>query len=747
MTKRIRLKTWLEPVSLDKDSTLLLSEITSYSLMGKSLAAMVPLLDGTRSEDDIADALSDSFDLAGIFYQLIQLKKKGLIETVPEPEPSSRDVFYDRLGGKPAKLDSPKRIKVTAIGAVQPQPIADSLSRLDSFQIEIGDWHSDPMDTESLWIVVTANYLDPDLAKFNSKALETGTVWLPFKPDGIEPWMGPLFDPGKTACLECLLHRLRGHRLLEMRLAHKKGQLPRLSQGLTTASLDTACGLLGLELEKILFESPHAFIQKGVVTISLKSLEILRHELVQRPHCPACGEISDGALTGLPDTVFRLSKQPKAMYKDGGERIKAAADTMKLFKTCISPITGEVGALDTNEKVPLFFGHSVTSSWASLDGRRADISKGRINAIGAGAGKGRSEIQARTSALGEALERYCSQYVGYEPCFRAAYTDVDTRALHPMELNPFSENQYENREEWGERAETGRVPERFDENASVDWTPVWSLTRNQWKWAPSSFIYYSYPREGGGQYCHGDSNGVAAGNCTEEAIMQGFFELVERDGVALWWYNRLQRPALDLATFGSTFALDAVQGMQRLDYALHVLDLTTDLGIPAFAAVALHVSDPEAEPLLGFGSHFDPRIALDRAVSETGQSWSLREHMSPNQINRKNTGRNLSSELFLRPLDGAPLTPFSAFTNHASDDFLKDMETCVSILKNLGLEMLVADLTRPEVGLSVVRVIVPGMVHFWPRLAAERLYEVPVRLGWMDKAKAEEELNPVPFYF
>jgi len=78
---------------------------------------------------------------------------------------------------------------------------------------------------------------------------------------------------------------------------------------------------------------------------------------------------------------------------------------------------------------------------------------------------------------------------------------------------------------------------------------------------------------------------------------------------------------------------------------------------------------------------------------------------------------------------------------------LQDIETCVALLKNVGLEMLAADLTRPEVGLSVARVIVPGMVHFWPRFAAKRLYDVPVKMGWLAKPLTEDELYPVPFYF
>ncbi|MDI9637686.1 YcaO-like family protein [Geitlerinema splendidum] len=62
------------------------------------------------------------------------------------------------------------------------------------------------------------------------------------------------------------------------------------------------------------------------------------------------------------------------------------------------------------------------------------------------------------------------------------------------------------------------------------------------------------------------------------------------------------------------------------------------------------------------------------------------------------------------------------------------------------MEMLVLDQTRPDIGLRVVKVIIPGMRHFWKRLAPGRLYEVPVQLGWLEKAIAEEMLNPVPLW-
>jgi ribosomal protein S12 methylthiotransferase accessory factor len=62
------------------------------------------------------------------------------------------------------------------------------------------------------------------------------------------------------------------------------------------------------------------------------------------------------------------------------------------------------------------------------------------------------------------------------------------------------------------------------------------------------------------------------------------------------------------------------------------------------------------------------------------------------------------------------------------------------------MEVLVLDQTRPDIGLNVVKVIVPGMRHFWKRLAPGRLYDVPVKLGWLPESLKENQLNPVPMF-
>jgi ribosomal protein S12 methylthiotransferase accessory factor len=73
--------------------------------------------------------------------------------------------------------------------------------------------------------------------------------------------------------------------------------------------------------------------------------------------------------------------------------------------------------------------------------------------------------------------------------------------------------------------------------------------------------------------------------------------------------------------------------------------------------------------------------------------------------------------------------------------------TCVEIAANHGLETLVLDQTRPDIGLSVVKVIVPGLRHFWCRFAPGRLYDVPVQMGWLSTPLKEEQLNPIPMFF
>jgi ribosomal protein S12 methylthiotransferase accessory factor len=72
--------------------------------------------------------------------------------------------------------------------------------------------------------------------------------------------------------------------------------------------------------------------------------------------------------------------------------------------------------------------------------------------------------------------------------------------------------------------------------------------------------------------------------------------------------------------------------------------------------------------------------------------------------------------------------------------------TCQQIAEKHGMEMLVLDQTRPDIGLKVVKVIVPGMRLHLKRLGSGRLYDVPVQLGWLKEPLLENQLNPFPMW-
>ena len=322
----------------------------------------------------------------------------------------------------------------------------------------------------------------------------------------------------------------------------------------------------------------------------------------------------------------------------------------------------------------------------------------------------------------------------------------------------FSAAQYREREAWNAHADIiHAVPLPFDEDAVVSWTPAWSLTRSETRYLPTGFCFYDYPVFPEAAYCIACSNGNAAGNTVEEAIVQGLLELVERDSVALWWYSRAQRPGIALDSFDDPYVHRLTAHLAQRGRDLVVLDLRSDLGIPVFAAVSRRRDRHPEQIVLGFGAHLDARIALLRAVTELNQMllrvlWceppagagatSVAEPFVREWLDRA----TLAEHPHLAPHPTQPQQRSADFARCWSDDVREDVRYCQRLVEQRGMEVLVLDQTRPDIGLPVVKVIVPGLRHFWPRFAPGRLYDVPVELGWIPAPLRETQLNPTAMF-
>src|SRR5690606_34250168 len=258
---------------------------------------------------------------------------------------------------------------------------------------------------------------------------------------------------------------------------------------------------------------------------------------------------------------------------------------------------------------------------------------------------------------------------------------------------------------------------------------VWSLTEKRHKYMPTMSCYFLYrPGDGEPRFARACSNGNATGNTLEEAIVQGFLELVERDAVAIWWYNRLRKPAVDLESFGEPYFTRLRERYRAAGRDLWVLDITSDLKVPAFAAVSRRVDGERDQLLFGFGAHFDARMGVARALTEMNQmavfvgltaSGTPPAPMAggiddPELLHWLSHAR-LEEPAYMAPAEGVPLRQAEDYPAFQSDDLLDDVLRCQAIAEGAGLEMLVLDLTRPDIGMPAVKVIVPGLRHFWAR--------------------------------
>ncbi|MDD3917506.1 MAG: YcaO-like family protein, partial [Synergistaceae bacterium] len=185
------------------------------------------------------------------------------------------------------------------------------------------------------------------------------------------------------------------------------------------------------------------------------------------------------------------------------------------------------------------------------------------------------------------------------------------------------------------------------------------------------------------------------------------------------------------------------------------LDITSDLGIPAFVAVSRRIGEREERLFFGLGCHLDARIALQRAFAEMNQMLSIGSGGGEDDLAGLQDKETLSwmrtatlaNKPYMAPDPSKPLRTFSDYPVRHTDDFLEDIAYCRRLIEAKGMEMLALDQTRPDTGMPVVKVVVPGFRHFWARFAPGRLYDVPAATGLLKKTLKEEELNPVPFFF
>ncbi|HSH05602.1 MAG TPA: TOMM precursor leader peptide-binding protein [Anaerolineae bacterium] len=725
---------------LPDTGVLLLSEQGHYLLNGQAYIHLLPLLHGQLTDTEIVTQLADKVPPSELFYALDSLQKRGYISDAFTAIPTSISAFWELSQVHPPIAENKWQttpLTIHTLGHIDPLPFTQFLTNL-GFTITPDAAHK---------VVLVDDYLQRDLSHINQDAIANKQSWLLAKPLGVDAWLGPLFVPGETACWLCLAHRLRGHRKVEHFLQTQKrnpNPFP-TSRALLPATQHAIWGFLATEITKWLVVQRPAGLYGQLISWNAFSLQTTTHRLIKRPQCPHCGD--EELISRQQYQPIELAPRPKAFTADGGHRGASPQETYQRFEHHISPITGLVSGIELtakrDDKDHLLFSYRTDHNFVHMSNNLFFL---RASLRSHSGGKGKTDIQARTSALGESIERYSGVFQGDEARQQATLADLGDQAIHPHQLNLFSQRQYQNRAHWNKIGEMfSWVGQPFNEDATIDWSPVWSLTHGQQKFVPTPFCYYGYPWQGQPQFTRADSNGCAAGNTREEAILQGFMELVERDAVALWWWNRLPRPGVDLNSFDDPYFAELLDHFHQRGRELWALDLTSDFGIPAFTAISRRTDHPTEDIIFGFGAHFDPKIALLRALTEHNQfipNAYIPPNATPHVIYDWFRHATATNQPYLPPAPNLPLKKAADYPHHWSNDIRDDIHQCIQIAAQNDLETLVLDQTRPDTGLHVVKVIIPNIRHFWARFAPGRLYDVPVKMGWLSTPTAETDLNP-----
>ena len=312
-------------------------------------------------------------------------------------------------------------------------------------------------------------------------------------------------------------------------------------------------------------------------------------------------------------------------------------------------------------------------------------------------GKGTTADEARVSAMMEAIERYSAE-VGARELLVDSYSGLSGKenVLNPRELI---------------------LPDyvKVVKDVRIPWVKGYDLMHEEEIYVPANAVFHPLPsRYDRVRLFRSNTNGLAGGNELEEAIFHGLAEVIERDAWSLVEITRNTGPNVKID--GGEIR-NLIDKFLNAEVSVLIRDITSDIGVPTFAAVSddIMLRDP-ALLTIGMGTHTNASVAIKRAITEVAQSRLTQIHGARN-IGAATDMKKIMGYEWVRKqnkhwFEIAKDEEFDTVKSSSvdTDDFLEDIKHVMARLKAAGLErVIVVDLTREEIGVPVVRVVVPGL--------------------------------------
>ena len=317
-------------------------------------------------------------------------------------------------------------------------------------------------------------------------------------------------------------------------------------------------------------------------------------------------------------------------------------------------------------------------------------------------GKGISKDHAKASAMMEGFERYSAEK---QDCDETVIASLDEISDLGNYIDPVSLN----------------LPKDFKkENINLmqlEWSVSKDIISGEDYYIPTNAIYHPYLHDNQVQSLFkSNTNGLASGNILEEAILHGMLEVIERDAWSIFELTHRNLAQIDLESIESETVNDIIEKFESEGIKIKLMDFTADVKIPTIAASADDTVTKDAGLLtLGMGTHLDPEVAILRALTEVAQSRATQINGAREDTVRADFAREAGYErmkrinkFYFREEDEK--IKLSDIENKSTSSITKDIEIVKNeLIANDISKILYVDLTRPELDVSVVRVVIPEM--------------------------------------
>ncbi len=348
-------------------------------------------------------------------------------------------------------------------------------------------------------------------------------------------------------------------------------------------------------------------------------------------------------------------------------------------------------------------------------------------AISIYSGKGSTEQRARISAIMESFERCLAERPGLNANIAG---DISAPALVESYLNA--------RENYV-TLDPGSLllSQPYNPSSLLEWVGAYDLLNKEEVFVSANAVYHPYDSPGQCQKLFlSNTNGLASGNVLEEAILHGLLEVIERDAISTAQFTRdLGKEIVLTEEDGYLYELSRKFKDSGID--LKIWLVPTDTGIPTIIAATddVKLKDP-ALLVMGAGSHLKPEIAVARAITEAAQSRVVQIQGAREDTDREGFIRSVGYDRMKRLnwfwFEEGEKISLSEVQDISKRSPAENIDVILEKLKGLTEKVLVVDLSREEVAVPVVRVIIPGFELFTidrdrkgKRLAAGKKKEIP----------------------